>query len=354
MSKLLTACVLIMVAMSVFPVRAASFDCAKAVTAHEKHLCQSAILNSADERMGQSYRSALSTFPVKGFVRANQQRFLLSYKFCDSPGAQACRKTIEDRIVYLDGMQDAIVFSDVRAGTPFSAENGVFWLKASDKVPVLHYFGSYMPDMNKPEPFPEGFVCDDAAALRGTGSGWLAVDDRDEVVVSDSMVKAKISCSPRNGLFGEYQRVTDSTVKPNKVLAGTPTFTDPAALVTWLLQHSSRDFRPEDDNASDNVFSPGLRAALRATYLRSRQRNEPPCGANGDIILDTQEEGAPANLRVSVQPTGSDRVTVATSYDIAGYHRDRRYLTINLGGVWKLENIIEADGSSLRRSLDCR
>lgn len=140
-----------------------------------------------------------------------------------------------------------------------------------------------------------------------------------------------------------------------KLTAGpAPTFAEPLALVAWLIGHSGRGFVAVDEAANETVFSPGLRAALRASLLRSRQRDEPPCEANGDIILDTQEGGTAQNLRLSVQPTAADRAMVSASYDVDGSHRDRRYFTVNLDGVWKLENIIEANGTSLRRSLDCR
>lgn len=132
-----------------------------------------------------------------------------------------------------------------------------------------------------------------------------------------------------------------------------PTFSDQVALVTWLLQHSGRDFDFSKDAATPTVFSPGLRSAIRASLARSRQVNEPPCGADGDIVLATQEFGPAENMRISAQQTATDRVTVTTSFDVVGYHRDRRFLTVNMDGIWKVENI-EADGHSLRRLLACQ
>ena len=134
----------------------------------------------------------------------------------------------------------------------------------------------------------------------------------------------------------------------------TPVFTDPIALVTWLIQQSGHGTSFSDDAANVAVFSPGLRTALRTSYARSRQRNEPPCGMDGDIILNTQEGGAAQNLRLSTQATAPDRTTVASSFDVDGYHRNQQFMTVNLGGAWKLENIVDAHGVSLRRSLDCR
>ena len=133
-----------------------------------------------------------------------------------------------------------------------------------------------------------------------------------------------------------------------------PTFNDPTALVTWLITHSGHGFEARDDAATATVFSPGLRAAIRTSFARSRQRKEPPCGADGDIILDSQEPGTPENLRVSAQTTAPDRQTVAATFDIVGYHRTPKFMTVLLDGTWKVENIISADGLSLRRSLDCR
>ena len=134
----------------------------------------------------------------------------------------------------------------------------------------------------------------------------------------------------------------------------TPTFTDPVALVTWLIQHSGRGFNYSDDGANGAVFSPGLRAALRASFARSRQRNETPCGADGDVILETQEGGPAQNLKLTAKPAAADRTTVAASFDVDGAHRTPQFMTVLLDGVWKVENIVRPDGTSLRRSLDCR
>ncbi len=135
----------------------------------------------------------------------------------------------------------------------------------------------------------------------------------------------------------------------------TPTFTDPAALVTWLIENNNgRGFQFVDDAATAPVFSPGLRSALLASLTRSRQRNEPPWGADGDIILDTQEDGAARSLLLSKQRTAPDRSTVSASFDVDGARRSRRFMAVNLGGAWRIENIVEADGLSLQRSLECR
>ena len=69
--------------------------------------------------------------------------------------------------------------------------------------------------------------------------------------------------------------------------APAPTFVDPVALVDWLLHTSGHGFDPLGDTGSAPVFSPGLRAAVSASLAHARQTNDPPCGGNGDFILDT-------------------------------------------------------------------
>ena len=136
-------------------------------------------------------------------------------------------------------------------------------------------------------------------------------------------------------------------------VAPAPSFSDPTVLVAWLIKNSGAGFNVMDETANAAVLTPGLRAALRVSLARSRQRNEPPCGANGDIILGTQEEGAAQNVRLSAEATAPDRQAVSASFDIVGSHRTLKYMTVLLDGAWKVENII-SEGVSLRRSLDCK
>ena len=113
---------------------------------------------------------------------------------------------------------------------------------------------------------------------------------------------------------GAHARGTRAQAVPQPALlaqvGAIPTFTDPTALVTWLIEHSGqRGFNYANDADTANVFSPGLRAA----FARSRKVNEPPCGADGDIILDTQEGGAAQNVRLALHEAAPDRATVAAS-----------------------------------------
>ena len=127
----------------------------------------------------------------------------------------------------------------------------------------------------------------------------------------------------------------------------------------WLIEHAGgRGFDGTDDRANAAVFSPslrtGLRTALRQSLVRGRQQGQPPCGANGDVVLDMQEYGPIQGLRLMTEKTESDRATVRATSEAVGYHRDLTLMAVRLNGAWMAENIVTADGHSLRRSLACR
>ena len=61
---------------------AASFDCSKASTQHEKMICSDQKLNDADAKMGSAYIKALSV--DKEYIKQNQKEFNEYYKKCDS------------------------------------------------------------------------------------------------------------------------------------------------------------------------------------------------------------------------------------------------------------------------------
>ena len=190
------------------PGNAASFDCAKARTKHEKHICSSPDINAADGRLGDAYRVAAQSFPVKGFVRATQRRFLAEYESCDSQDHPNCATLLAARTQILGTMVNPeAVYADVVSGKSFDPEGGVFWVAQSQAGPVLHYFGGFMPDMFKPAPFPQGFVCDDEIPLRKTAVGYDGSAAGDDVSIIDQKLTASISCSPRNGLSGDFARI---------------------------------------------------------------------------------------------------------------------------------------------------
>ena len=132
----------------------------------------------------------------------------------------------------------------------------------------------------------------------------------------------------------------------------TPTFTDPVALVTWLVTHGEA-VQYADDRTNGSLFSPGLRTAMRASLEKASRAKEVPCGLDGNVILECQECGPAQHLRVASQATAPDRATVSASFDIVGTPRSPRFMAVLLDGTWKIENIVNAEGGSLRRQLQC-
>ena len=186
--------------------RAASFDCARARTPHETYICRTPALDAADARMGAAYRTASAAFPIPGFVSATQRLFLSNYASCDGTHSEDCVAMVEERIGVLRSMRTDRVYASGKART-YDPDDGVFWISTGTGVETLHWFGSFMPDMNHPEPFPSGFVCNDALPLTRTSGGWTAEDPAGKVSVTDGKIVSDLSCSPRNGLFGEFPRV---------------------------------------------------------------------------------------------------------------------------------------------------
>lgn len=193
---------------------AASFNCARATTAHEHHICDNSKLNAADTAMGDAYRVAAATFPVKGAVLAVQRRFLAVYDLCDKPNEMTCAAALEDQINKLRSMVNAAVYASSSAGASFEPEDAVLWTSLGGDQAVLHYFGVYMPDMTRPAPFPRGFVCDGVVTLTRTAKGYENHADGNDIMLTESGVSPNISCSPRNGIFAFVNRVRNGQAAP--------------------------------------------------------------------------------------------------------------------------------------------
>lgn len=189
------------------PSPAASFDCARARTPHETFICRTPALNAADARMGVAYRAATAAFPIKGFVAATQKLFLRDYASCDARRPGDCLPTVEARIAVLQSMRTDQVYASGKPHRPYDPDDAVFWVSIEGGNTTLHYFGSYMTDMNHPEPFPDGFVCDDELPLTRTPTGWTAASPAGTATVTDDKVVSTLSCSPRTAIVGTFPRV---------------------------------------------------------------------------------------------------------------------------------------------------
>ena len=127
------------------PARAASFDCARARTVHEHHICNSPALSKADGDMGIAFKAAVASFPVKGAALAVQQVFLTGHRLCDKPDLGNCLDELRQQTAKLKSMVGAAVYASTEQGAGFGPEDALFWMTPETGQAELHYFGSYMP-----------------------------------------------------------------------------------------------------------------------------------------------------------------------------------------------------------------
>ena len=102
---------------------AASFDCAKAKTPREKTICANANISKLDDEMSVKYQAALKSFPVKGFVRAQQREWLAdtSYIDCKKDCTKALTDAYQKRIAMLSLPESQSIYSN---SLNFERENG--------------------------------------------------------------------------------------------------------------------------------------------------------------------------------------------------------------------------------------
>lgn len=191
-------------------VTAASFDCKKAQTAHEKFVCADPVLNKLDAQMGQAYYKAQKNFPLPGFVLATQEWFLHQYQNCVSKDRAAsqplCADMLKARTTELEEYLNAKVYSTGK-GAFNRVNDGAVLLIQRGKDSVLRYYGGWMPDGNNPRPWPEGYFCNSESALRSVDGKLAATDPNVKISISEHRISGRISCGARNGMGGEFLRV---------------------------------------------------------------------------------------------------------------------------------------------------
>ncbi len=198
---------------------AASFDCAKAQRPLEKLICSNPALNSADERMGHTFKEVNASFPLNGFVLLTQRRFIAEYPFCmlDERGktvatpatANACLQMVQSRIAELQRFGQSKVYSNAKG--KFTQDDLAILITTSGAKSQIKFWGNWMPDAYQPAPFPQGRLCDLEADLI-PAKGGFRTDQTDDVIISisDAVVQLSgfISCSPRTGIAdGSYKRI---------------------------------------------------------------------------------------------------------------------------------------------------
>lgn len=191
---------------------AASFDCDKAKTKFEKFICQEPSLNKADEAMGAAYRNAVKVFPVRGFVQAYQALFLRDYPECfgmSKPPERlaTCLNALEIHTKDLTNLASSRVFGWTQANEKYDPDIGLIWIFERDGKYVLNWFGHYMPDMHRPRPFPDGFICSGNMILTRAGNKLKSDPENFEATLLPNAIEiTEINCGPRMGAFrGTYE-----------------------------------------------------------------------------------------------------------------------------------------------------
>jgi len=185
---------------------AASFDCRKATTVHERLICSSEALSRADKEMGDAYQSAARSFPLKGFIQANQKGWLALYRRCED--TQECLTLLDERISELSYFQVANVYADT-SKREFTSDLGMIFVLGNDNRKVIRLYGNWMPDayMNhkdmKGYPF-DGAYCNHELTLTRSGDRFVAKGESDLYFVfhrDKVIVKGHYMCTPRTS-FG--------------------------------------------------------------------------------------------------------------------------------------------------------
>lgn len=203
---------------------AASFDCAKAKTMHEKFICTNPKLDALDKQLGEAYSGVNKIFPLRGYIPSIHRSWLISYRNCagndknkkDSAEAlKICMEQVEKRISLYSDLIGASVYTDYK-DKELVNDGGTFIIFEKNQMKFLRYFGGWMPDgnmsdVNKMKGFPyDGFWCDDTMTLKKKGSNYIAQDAEDgtsddfEIKIADKsiIVKGTINCGLR-AVIGE-------------------------------------------------------------------------------------------------------------------------------------------------------
>lgn len=123
---------------------AASFNCEKAVTDHERMICNSPSLSAADGEMGKAYQQALRSFPINGFIKHDQRDWLYTYRNCKVEAT--CLQIVQQRTKQLLAYKDSAVYGESGSERGIG-DRQVIVLYKINGAEYAHFLGSWMPDM---------------------------------------------------------------------------------------------------------------------------------------------------------------------------------------------------------------
>jgi uncharacterized protein YecT (DUF1311 family) len=188
---------------------AASFNCAKAQSPLEKAICSNPTFSAADDELNAVWRSTMKTFPLPAFLRTSQQFWLKETATCTKEQPGSCVNAFRERTALLKNLGRAKVYTNY--GKDFSIDLVTLVLFESGTDAFIWMYGDFMPDMNHPEPPPNGFLLDDMSRLRSKGKGKYVIEDQDcEVTVTEDQItfdQALLITLRQAQLEGVFERV---------------------------------------------------------------------------------------------------------------------------------------------------
>jgi uncharacterized protein YecT (DUF1311 family) len=189
---------------------AASFDCAKARTPLEKTICSDSSLSAADDELNAVWKSTLKTFPLPAFLRTSQQLWLKEIARCVQ--AKSCVSEFSSRTNLLKHLGGAKVYTDY--GKEFSIDSVTLVIFEVGGESFIWMYGDWMPDMNNPQPPPNGFLLNNVSRIAKQGNGKYRIVDEDyEFAVTEDAVtfgdqEHSLMISARQGsLSGVFGRI---------------------------------------------------------------------------------------------------------------------------------------------------
>ena len=187
---------------------AASFDCTKARTPLEKGICSDPSLSAADDELNAAWKSTLKSFPLPAFLRTSQQLWLKETATCVQ--AKSCVSECSSRTHLLKNLGGAKVYTDY--GKQFSLDSVTLVVFEKSGESFIWMYGDWMPDMNNPQPPPNGFLLDEVSRIVKNSKGKYLIESREyEVAITDESITfgtESLMISLRQGqLAGVFQRI---------------------------------------------------------------------------------------------------------------------------------------------------
>lgn len=196
---------------------AASFDCSKAKTNHEKFICSNPEVNQADFQLGVAYRQAINKFRYPDLIRRSQTEWLRSYRNCSVE--KNCLQMIKERINTLDIYQKSTLYTNSKE-QKITEWDATIIIYDHDGVKNARFFGRWLPkigdDPSKIRGYPhDGIWCDEEMQLVRKNTHYAPREwnyisgDEISLVFKDSMLimRGDIPCDWKSTFpGGVYQK----------------------------------------------------------------------------------------------------------------------------------------------------